>query len=128
MSRFATSSIFARLRGSARLAVLALLVFCLNVGAAVACATHDVAALGQAEGIEAVVVVDASIDLSDQSAVAKRLLSHTSNCAHCTCHHAAPLLPPCLQWVVSIGHGLQPTMVAASPSDTTQLSLRPPIA
>ena len=83
--------LLARLRSSARLTVMVLLVFALKIGAAAACAKHDFADLGL--GGDASHTIVAVAGDSNDSDLTKSQLGHPGNCTHCGCHHAAAVEP-----------------------------------
>lgn len=119
--------LLARLRASARLAVLVLLVFALKIGTVVACAEHDFADMGLGAGGDHALVVSASdMDGSDDNAMA--LSSHAGACSHCSSHHASALTPISSTFVVISQGGLNATLLGLPPSASLSFELRPPIA
>src|SRR5690606_9198008 len=115
-----------RLRKSARLAVLVLLVFSLNLGTVAACTQHDLADLGLgASGDHA-----ADTQLAHASETPDRLgdaLGHASACSHCGCHHA--FAPPNTVRLVAANQaqGRAAFVMDAAPAAIFHPDLRPPI-
>lgn len=124
VTSIASRSVLARLRSSARLAVLVLLVFALRIGSASACAQHDFADLGFA-GDPHGVIVKAPTDLDSGS---KTTLSHAASCAHCGCHHPATLPLTISTAPVQIPQALRVVISGIPPSTAISQELRPPIA
>lgn len=118
-------TVLARLRSSARLAVLVLLIFALKIGAAAACAKHDFADLGFGTDTSHGVVVKApSGDWPDP---APGSLSHAGACSHCSCHHAAAMVPDAPVAFVVLPQELAVRLSGLPPSTVSRLELRPPI-
>ena len=117
--------LLARLRSSARLAVLMLLVFALKIGTVAACAQHDFADMGLGtDGDHALVVSDT--DGPDDPSMP--LTSHAGACSHCSSHHASALTPTSTTFVVIAKGGICATSSGLPPSASPSLELRPPIA
>lgn len=120
------SALLDRLRASARLAVLVLLVFALKIGTAAACAKHDFAELGLGSGgahgaIAKALAAEAGTDLSGVA------FSHGSACSHCSSHHASalPNEPLLVLGLVSADAAMYRS--GTPPSAARRLELRPPI-
>ena len=119
--------LLARLRSSARLTVLVLLVFAMKIGTAAACAKHEFADLGLGGDATQAVVMTLAGDSGDAD-LPKSQLSHAGKCTHCSCHQAAALvlttytLPPVGAHVVTVRTTGPPASAARL------LELRPPIA
>lgn len=79
------SAVLDRLRRSARLAALVLLVFAMKIASTTACVTHDYASAGGADDHAAVVQ---AVDPGDDAASS---LLHAAVCTHCGCHQASAL-------------------------------------
>ncbi|WP_036171191.1 hypothetical protein [Noviluteimonas dokdonensis] len=84
-------TLLARLRGSARLALLVLVLMVLKIGAASACVSHDFAELGLGTASSQDAVAKAAPPITDES-VPATAASHAATCQHCSCHHAAAVL------------------------------------
>ena len=83
MNSVAPRPLLARLRTSARLAVLVLLVFAIKIGAATACAKHDFADMGLGSDSDHAAFV--KVALADDGAdPADPLLGHVG-CCQCSC-------------------------------------------
>lgn len=117
--------LLARLRSSARLAVLMLLVFALKIGTVAACAQHDFADMGLGTGGDHALVVSDTDGSDDPPAT---LTSHAGACSHCSSHHAAALTPTSTTFAVIAKRGLDATASGLPPSASPTLELRPPIA
>ena len=124
----ASRTLLARLRASARLAVLVLLVFALKLGAAAACVKHDFADMGfGTDGSSHAVAMKASpLDGSNDDST-KLKLGHAA-CSHCGCHHAAAMVPDTQIVVVLVPQALPMRTSGLPPSASQPLELRPPIA
>lgn len=119
--------LLARLRSSARLTVLVLLVFALKIGAAAACAKHEFTDLGSS-GNATHAVVKATAGDSGDAGLPKSQLSHAGNCTHCSCHHAAVLVPT-THTPQPVGAHLVTVRRTGPPASAARLlELRPPIA
>lgn len=119
-------TLLGRLRASARLAALVLLVFALKIGTAAACAKHDFAELGlgsvDAHGaIAKALEADAGNDLSGVS------FSHAGACSHCSSHHASALPTETIVVFASISAEALMYRSGTPPSTAPRLDLRPPI-
>lgn len=120
-------AMLARLRASARLAMLVLLVFAMKIGAAAACAKHDFADMGLgAGGQQHELVMQASgTDLDgDQTQLT---LGHAAMCGHCGCQHASAVPSAGFQCSASIALEAFDYRIDAAPSASPRLELRPPI-
>lgn len=118
--------LLARLRSSARLTVMVLLVFALKIGAAAACAKHDFADLGLG-GDASQTIVAVAADSGDADPT-KSQLGHLGNCTHCGCHHAAAVVPTAHISLAVGAHVLTVHTTGPPPSAVRLLELRPPIA
>jgi hypothetical protein len=121
----APRTLLARLRSSARLAVLMLLVFALKIGTVAACAQHDFADMGLGTGGDHALLVSGTDGSDDPS---MPLTSHAGACSHCSSHHAAALTPTATTFVVIARRRLDATSSGLPPSASPSLELRPPIA
>ena len=124
----ASRTLLARLRASARLAVLVLLVFALKLGAAAACVKHDFADMGfGTDGSSHAVAMKASpLDGSNDDST-KLKLGHAA-CSHCGCHHVATMVPDTQVALVLVRQALPMRTSGLPPSASQPLELRPPIA
>lgn len=119
----------ARLRSSARLASLFLLVFALKIGMAAACAKHDFADLGLSSGSNAAWALDAVVTGPDDSGdLPGTGIDHAGACSHGHSHHAAAILPEAYTVVLALPHGIGTRLAGLRPSTAPRLELRPPIA
>lgn len=119
----------ARLRSSARLASLFLLVFVLKIGTAAACAKHDFADLGLGTGDNAAWAMEAVSTGPDGSDdLAGTTLNHAGACSHCHSHHAAAMLPESYSAVLVLPQSIAIHLAGLPPSTSLRLELRPPIA
>ena len=122
----APRTLLARLRASARLAVLVLLVFALKLGAAAACVKHDFADMGfGTDGSHAVAVKASPLDGGNDDST-KLKLGHAA-CSHCGCHHVATMVPDTQVVVVLVPQALPMRTSGLPPSTTQPMELRPPI-
>lgn len=121
------STLLGRLRASARLAVLVLLVFALKIGAAAACAKHDFADLGLGSG-DAQGAIAKALDADAGSDLSKAALGHTGACSHCSSHHATALPNESILVYASISAEAVLYRSGTPPSAGQCLELRPPIA
>ena len=113
----------ARIRASSRLAIFVLLVFALKIGAAAACAKHDLAELGLGSaGSPAALVADNSPVDGDSA------LALTGTCTHCACHHAVTLPPEIHAALPMQPAALHPRVPIVTPTASPTSELRPPIA
>ena len=117
--------LLARLRSSARLAVLMLLVFALKIGTVAACAQHDLADMGLGTGGDHALVVSDTDGSGDSS---QTFSNHVGACSHCSTHQAADVTPTSTTFVVIARRGLEVTSSGLPPSASVSLELRPPIA
>lgn len=111
----------ARLRSSAWLPLLVLLVFMLKIGSAAACADHEFA--DAQRGGDAVLVAD----LAGED-VPGALAAHAASCTHCSCHHSAAIVPGEHATASSDAVAMQSIAADRPPSTVAALDLRPPIA
>lgn len=126
MNLAAPRPVLARLRSSARLAMLVLLIFALKVGTAAACAKHDFADLGfGTDGSHAAVMEAPAADGPDE--LTKGTLAHAGACSHCGCHHAAAMVPDSHIVFALAPQGLAVRLSGLPPSAQSRLDLRPPI-
>ena len=126
MNSVASRTLLARLRASARLAVLVLLVFVLKLGAAAACVKHDFADMGfGTDGSHAAAVKASPLDGGNDDST-KFKLGHVP-CSHCGCHHAAAMVPDTQVVVVLVPQALPMRTSGLPPSTTQPMELRPPI-
>ena len=122
----ASRTLLARLRASARLAVLVLLVFALKLGAAAACVKHDFADMGfGTDGSHAVAVKASPLDGGNDDST-KLKLGHAA-CSHCGCHHVATMVPDTQVALVLVPQALPMRTSGLPPSASQPLELRPPI-
>ena len=123
----ASRTLLARLRASARLAVLVLLVFALKLGAAAACVKHDFADMGfGTDGSHAVAVKASPLDGGNDDST-KLKLGHAA-CSHCGCHHSAAMVPDSHVEFAVVPQELAVRTSGLPPSASARLDLRPPIA
>lgn len=124
----APRTLLARLRTSARLAMLVLLVFAMKIGVAAACAKHDFADLGlgtdssHAAEMKAIPADGGDTDLT------KTQLGHAGTCNHCSCHHAAAMVPDAHIVFAVLPQELTVRTSGLPSSTWPRLELRPPIA
>lgn len=117
-------TLLARLRGSARLAVLVLLVFALKIGAAAACVKHDLAEGGLGSAMSAHVALADADHAGDEPASA----NDAGGCAHAASHHVASLPAEVRASICPRAQRLgvlDPILPANAP---VRFELRPPIA
>jgi len=76
------------MRQSARLAVVALLVFSLNLGTVAACTQHDLADLGLGTSSDHAAVMQAD-HVNEGDSESGGSLNHAGACNYCGCHHAS---------------------------------------
>jgi len=122
----APRTLLARLRSSARLAVLMLLVFALKIGTVAACAQHDFADMGLGTGGDHALLVSGTDGSDDPSTAPYEPMQVRSS--HCSSHHAAALTPTATTFVVIARRRLDATSSGLPPSASPSLELRPPIA
>ncbi len=113
-----------RLRASARLAVLVLLVFAMKIGLAAACAKHDFADLGLASDASHQVMVSAAVDTDGNE---PGPLPHAGACSHCSCHHASALPNETVLAFAVVPRETVGYRPGVLPSAAPRLELRPPI-
>lgn len=121
-------TLLARLRSSARLAVLVLLVFAMKVGTAAACAKHDFSDIGRGGGTETshAVVEALPSDAGDLGSDNTRL-GHAGTCNHCGCHHAAAVVHVAHIPLAETAGVLAFHTAGLPPSASPSMDLRPPI-
>lgn len=119
--------LLARLRNSARLAVLVLLIFAVKIGAATACAKHDLADLGLGSDSDHAALVKAS-PADDGAADPANPLPGHAGCCQCSCHHATALPPDGQIAFMLPPQRLGDRISGAPPNASQRLELRPPIA
>lgn len=117
--------LLARLRTSARLAVLVLLIFAVKISAATACVKHDFADLGLGSDSTHAALVQAS-PVDDGADPANPLLGH-AGCCQCSCHHATTVPPDVRVAFVLPPQSLGDRLAGPPPSAAQRLELRPPI-
>lgn len=122
-------TMLARLRSSARLAMLVLLVFALKISAAAACVTHDFADLGLGTGADSshVAIIKASPTASNDVGLSKTPLGQASTCQHCGCHHAVAVFAVAYISLAIVTNELTVHTSGVPPSAASLLELRPPI-
>jgi hypothetical protein len=120
-------TMLARLRASARLAVLVLVIFALSIGVAAACAKHDFAELGSGAESQDGATWEASAS-DEPDAPKKGSSAHASACSHCSGHHAAAMVPDAPIAFGLVSKALIVPDSGVPPSATCRLELRPPIA
>jgi len=118
-------TLLARLRGSARLAVLVLVLMVLKIGAASACVSHDFAELGFGAASSHEVVAKAAPAAADD--VRLDTAAHAATCQHCSCHHAAAVLPKADVVFVDVLGSLPALALRERPSASLRIELKPPI-
>lgn len=126
MMSLAHRTILARLRNSARLAALVLLIFALKIGTVAACAGHDFADMGLGTGNDHALVMSAS-DLDGSGDAKTALSSHLGSCGHCGSHHAPALAPEFSTFLVFAPPCLSASLSALPPCTQLSSELRPPI-
>ncbi|GAB3319595.1 MULTISPECIES: hypothetical protein [Lysobacteraceae] len=122
----APSTMLGRLRASARLAALVLLVFAMKIGVVAACAQHDFALLGLGTDSTHQLIVN-SVSDTDGADPAQGTLPQGSACTHCSCPHAVavPVTPHTM--ATALPHARFGYAVSANRSAPVLLELRPPI-
>ena len=123
----APGTLLGRLRASAWLAVLMLLVFTMKIGLAAACAKHDFADLGLSYGVSPETVMTAAQADTDGGEPTKGSLPHAGTCTHCGCHHAAAVPVSTCAMTMCLakeGFGYAPDTAHSAP---TFVERRPPI-
>ena len=128
MNSAAPRTLLARLRTSARLAMLVLLVFALKIGTAAACAKHDFSDLGLGSDSSHAATMKAPQGDGGDTDPAKTKLGHANPCSHCGCHHAAAMVPDTQVVAVPVPQALPVGTPGLPPSASQPLELRPPIA
>lgn len=121
-------TLLARLRSSARLAVLVLLVFTLKIGAVASCAKQDFADMGVGTGSSQVAVMKALPAAGADVDLTTTMLGHAATCNHCGCHHAAAVVPVAYLSLAVTANALTVRNASLPPSASPPLELRPPIA
>lgn len=127
MSPAAPRTLLARLRTSARLAVLVLLVFAMKIGVAAACVKHDFADLGLGTDNGHVAVMKAFPADGGDTDLTKTKLGHAGACS-CSCHHATTMVPDARVVFAVLPRELVVRASGLSPNAAARLDLRPPIA
>ncbi len=125
MNPAAPRTLLARLRASARLATLVLLIFALKIGAAATCAKLDFAdaGFGTKASFGAVMKAPAA---DGPDALTKG--SHAGGaCSHCSCHQALMMVPDTHFALAIIPQGLRVVLAGVPPSVSSRMELRPPI-
>lgn len=114
-------SVLDRLRRSARLAALVLLVFAMKIASTTACVSHDYAPTDGSDDHAAIVqAVDSGEDAASASL-------HAAICTHCGCHQASAL--PAGLAIVPAAPSRDPLAYrpGAPPRPSPRETLRPPI-
>ena len=124
----ASRTLLARLRASARLAVLVLLVFALKLGAAAACVKHDFADMGLGTDGSHTAAMKVPSTQGGDTDLTKTKLGHVGTCNHCGCHHAVAMVPDVRIVVAVVPQELAVRTSGLPPSASQPLELRPPIA
>lgn len=121
MSLRPRSRLLDRMRRSARLAALVLLVFAMKIASTTACVTHDYASAG---GSDDHAVVVQAVDPGDDAASSSL---HAAICTHCGCHQASAL--PAGLAIVPVAPSCEPLAYrpGAPPRPSPRETLRPPI-
>ena len=122
----ATPTLLARLRGSARLAVLVLVLMVLKIGAASACVSHDFAELGFGTASSHEVVAKAAPSAVDD-VLRLDTAAHAATCQHCSCHHAAAVMSKADVAFVDVPESLPALSLRERPSAALRSELKPPI-
>lgn len=120
-----TPTLLARLRRSARLAMLVLVLMVLKIGAASACVSHDFAELGFGTGSSHEVVAKAAPSAADD--VSLGTAAHAATCQHCSCHHAAAVLPKADAVFADVLGRLPALALRERPNASLRIELKPPI-
>ena len=120
-----TPTLLARLRGSARLALLVLVLMVLKIGVASACVSHDFAELGFGTAGSHEVVAKAAPSAADD--VRLDTTAHAATCQHCSCHHAAAVISKNDVTFVDVPGRLPALSLRERPSATQGIELKPPI-
>lgn len=128
MNSAAPRPLLARLRSSARLAMLVLLVFALKIGVAAACTKHDFVDLGLSTDNSHVAVMKALPADGGDTDLTKTKLGHAGTCNHCSCHHSAAMVPDSHVEFAVVPQELAVRTSGLPPSASARLDLRPPIA
>lgn len=118
-------TILGRLRASARVTVLVLLVFAMKIGLAAACAKHDFPDLGVTSDAPHL-SVSAFADTDDGNP-AEGQLAHAGACTHCGCHHMAAVPDSANVLTTALAHARFGYAPDAGYSVPAPLELRPPI-
>ncbi|RYF47785.1 MAG: hypothetical protein EOO38_11470, partial [Cytophagaceae bacterium] len=83
-----THSLMRQIRASTRLGVLVLLVMLLKVGAAAACAKHDLADMGLTTGTETSQSAGEHDPAGPDNGDPQKSVAHAGVCTLCGCHQA----------------------------------------
>jgi|UPI0005A486F8 hypothetical protein len=119
----ASRALLARLRTSARLVVLVLLIFVMKIGAAAACTRHDFVDLGH--GTKASLETVVNVPADDGEGASRK---EPGGCSHCSCHHAAVMAPETFFSFPLPPQDVAVLLAGVRRSITSCLELRPPIA
>ena len=123
----ASRTLLARLRASARLAVLVLLVFALKLGAAAACVKHDFADMGLGTDGSHTAAMKVPSTQGGDTDLTKTKLGHASACS-CSCHHATTAALESNVVFTTLPQELAVRTSGLPPSAALPQELRPPIA
>lgn len=124
-STSASISVFSRIRASARLIVLVLLVFGMKIGTTADCFSHELAEAGLATTLDQAWVADA---VSDASEAGQVLFDHAADCTDCSCHHASAVVGNTYAFMGTNLQGLDWRLSGLPPSAAAREDLRPPIS
>lgn len=126
MSNPMPQPVLARLRASARLAMLVLLLFAMKIGVAAACVPHDFGDLKNSvvQGHALVSQAPSSDGDGNQSPAT---FGHAATCNHCGCQHGSAVPPASLQTSAALTFERLHHRIEASSSPSLRLELRPPI-
>lgn len=125
--QLASKNLLSRIRASVRLTAFVLLVFGMQVGAAAACFSHDLAEAGFAGAQEQASEIGAASDSDSGGPAGNTLLSHAGSCAHCSFHHGTAILGTAHFSLVINAHENEGRQPAHPPSAASTKELRPPI-
>ena len=121
-----TPTLLARLRGSARLTVLVLVLMVLKIGAASACVSHEFAELGLGSAISHEVVAKSAASAADDVRF-DTAAAHAATCQHCSCHHAAAVLSKADVYFLDVPESLPALALRERASAALRSELKPPI-
>lgn len=127
MNSAAPRTLLTRLRASARLAMLVLLIFAMKIGVAAACAKHDFVDMGRAADNSHAVMKVFPSDGGDTD-LTKSKSGYSGNCNHCSCQHAPGMMPGLHVEFAVVPQQLGVRTSGLPPSGLAWPDLRPPIA